>query len=153
DGRGSLLLAGGLADRRWRGQLQDLLVQAGRYGSWKLAQSATLAAAMERASLGETCLASEEFPGARLCAGGEWLGGQNWRATSVVERLPLALFDSLVPDSVLGDSQRLAGTVSAVLEAASRGGRLEGRLVARADSVALRDQRVRDTAPRWIALD
>src|SRR5690606_3341271 len=75
------------------------------------------------------------------------------RASSVMERFPLTLLDSLVPDSVLGDSQRLAGTVSAVLEAASRGGRLEGRLVARADSVALRYQRVLDTAPRWIALD
>jgi autotransporter translocation and assembly factor TamB len=149
----SLAAAGGVSARTWRGRLQRFLAETGTYGSWELESPITLAGTVQSATLSEACLTSPENPGARICGSGAWLGGANWRAAGRVEALPLALLDSFVPDSVFGDSQSLEGTLAATFDAASRGGRLAGHLVAEAENAALVYQRLADTAPRRLFFD
>ena len=149
----SLEAAGGLSGRTWRGRVQRFLAETGAYGSWELVAPVTLAGTMQSATVGNACLTSPESPGARICGRGAWLGGASWRGAGTVEALPLALLDSFVPDSLFGDSQSLEGTVSASLEAESRGGRLTGEVLARAENAALAYHRLLDTAARRLYLD
>ena len=149
----SIVAAGALSGRTWRGRIQEFLAETGAYGRWELEAPATLAATMQSASLGEACLASPGSPGARICGSGAWLGGTSWRGAGRIDDLPLALLDSFVPDSVFGDSQTLEGTLQATFEAESRSGRLVGSLEARTANAALVYKRAIDTMPRRLFFD
>ncbi|HEU5049865.1 MAG TPA: translocation/assembly module TamB domain-containing protein [Gemmatimonadales bacterium] len=155
-GVSELALRGRFADREWSGRLDDLALDTRDFGNWSLQSPAAITAtigAAPRASIGNVCLTASATPEARACGSGAWLGRAGWRVAAVVDRLPLALFDSLLPDSALGDSQALAGTLTAVLDASSRAGALAGRMQLRADSAAFLYQRPLDTLPRRIAFD
>jgi autotransporter translocation and assembly factor TamB len=144
---------GGLRGSTWRGRLEKFIASTATYGEWALAAPTTVTANAASATVAESCILSPDHPGARLCGSGAWLGGASWRAVAELERFPLALLDAFVPDSVFGDSQRLEGTLRASLAAESRGGRLEGRLLASAADAALVYRRLADTAPRRIYFD
>ena len=58
---------------------------APRVAEWEAAGELPRSLHAEAATLGETCLASPDHAGARLCGSGAWLGGTDWRGAGRVD--------------------------------------------------------------------
>ena len=157
DGELTLAATGRLDGRSWRGRLASLDVQTDRAGDWGMEAPVPVAAAMRSSglsgSLGQLCLAASDPAGARVCAAGTYSGRTAWRAASTVERLPLALIDSLAPDSLVPPQERLTGTLAAALEATASGQVVTGTLTMRADSASIGYFVRGDTVLRMVLLD
>ena len=145
-----LALAGGLAGKRWNGSVTAVDLDHAVAGTWTLERPARLDAGAASATLAPLCLGSDS---ARVCAGGAWLGGTSWRATSSIERLALARLPIAALDSLIGDRDRLTGTIEATMDGASAGGRLSGALRAETRGVALLYRAGADTALQRVSLD
>ncbi len=153
----NLAATGGRTGSRWSGRIGTLSVASGVAGRWALTQRATLTASagagVGAATLGQLCLAAERAPDSRICAGGTWRGPAGWRLTSTVDRLPLALVDSLLPDSSLWKGRGLSGDLQAQIDVNTIGHRLAGTLHADVRGAGIDYREPTDTAAERVVFD
>jgi autotransporter translocation and assembly factor TamB len=130
--RAEFALAGGLDGKQWKGRVTTGRVTATRDGDWRLDRPVAVSASDSAASLEQLCFRNQNRAGGRLCAGGDWHGANGWRASGIVERLPLALAAFLLRP---GDS--LQGTLDGALDASIVGRRLDAHVQLAATHAAL----------------
>lgn len=141
---------GGLRDDTWRGTIGDLSVDADALGVWRLERPASLSAAPALVQLEQLCIASSP---SRICAAATWRSILNWDADASIERLPIALLDSLVPDTAQAGGRALAGTVDATIDVRASRGRLGGTASIQAAEAAVLFPVPGDTAPDRLVFD
>jgi translocation and assembly module TamB len=121
-----LVLAGGLAERRWGGTLERGLLESGAWGRLRLAAPVTLRAATDAAGIADHCWSWEhagKVVADAFCGGGQWQADGPWEAALRLADLPLGLLDPLLPEG-------MTVTGEVVGEAAFRGqanGAIAGR--------------------------
>lgn len=123
-----LVLRGAVREQRWSGSIDTLNLTDPIIGSWRLTEPAPLGLSADADTLGRLCLRSSDSVAAQLCASGGWRSIHNWHLAGHLDRFPLAVADSFLPDSLLGAREGLAGTLSAQLEASASAGELRARL-------------------------
>jgi autotransporter translocation and assembly factor TamB len=144
-----LALAGGLEGKEWKGKVITAAVSGtSTGGDWRLERAAAVTASDSAASLERLCLRNQSGGTGRLCAEGDWRGARGWGASATIERLPLALADSLLP---IGDS--LSGTLEARLDASAVGRALTAHLVVTTSAAAFHYPDVSAHEPRRVAFD
>jgi autotransporter translocation and assembly factor TamB len=149
DAQAAVALTGELEGKEWKGRVATVQVRGPAFaGDWELQQAAALSASPSAATLEQLCLRSQNHAAARVCAGGTWRGANGWRGVATVERLPLALADSLLP---IGDS--LTGTLEGGVDASTLGGRLDAKIRLATDRAALDYPDVAGRRLRRVALD
>ena len=142
-------LRGGLREKEWKGRVTTAGVRgAAVRGSWRLERVARLEASSVAASLEQLCFRLDGEPAARVCAGGLWRGADGWRASALIEHLPLALADSLLPSG-----RSLAGTLEGELDMSTLGRRLDGQLRLAANGGAVSFPEASGASFRRIAFD
>ena len=146
----TLAARGGLHETTWRGAIHDVSVDADALGVWRLERPASLSAAPELVRVGQLCIASEP---SRVCAEGSWRDNLNWSADALLERLPIALLDSLVPDTAQAGGRALTGTVNGTVDIEASGGRLGGLASLRMIDAAVLFPVPGDTAPDRLVFD
>lgn len=146
--RAELALAGGLDGKQWKGRVATGRVTATHDGDWRLERPAAVIASDSAASLEQLCFRNQGRAGGRLCAGGDWHGATGWRASGIVERLPLALAAFLLRP---GDS--LSGTLDGRLNASAVGRRIDANVQLAATHAALDYRDAAKHGPRRVALD
>jgi translocation and assembly module TamB len=82
----SLVLAGGLEERRWDGTVEALRLLQSKEPVWELQQAAGLSASAERAAFEEACM---DGTLGLLCLGGEWLRDGPWKGRAALAELDL----------------------------------------------------------------
>jgi translocation and assembly module TamB len=82
----SLVLAGGLDDKRWDGTVEALRLLAAEELVWELQQAASLSASAEKVVLEDACM---DGTLGRLCLGGEWLRDGPWKGRAALAELDL----------------------------------------------------------------
>jgi len=142
-------MSGGLTGKEWKGRVITAeLTGTAAGGAWQLERPAALAASDSAASLVELCLRNQSQGSGRVCAGGDWHGANGWRVSAIVEHLPLALADSLLP---AGDS--VSGTLEARLDASAIGRALTAHVVMSTSAAAFHYPDIEARGARRVALD
>ena len=123
-----LAATGGLdsSGTRWAGRLDTLRIQGSPLGSWHLTTRPALAVGGSGGHLDQLCLVSSDTTSSRLCARGSWSSAYDWVVAAHLDSLPLAIVDSLIPDSLLGVREALTGDLTADLQGRATGGRVAG---------------------------
>jgi translocation and assembly module TamB len=96
-------LAGGWQDERWQGSMGKLDIREKHTGQWSLQGPVDLLASASEVRTGELCLQNGE---ADVCSQVEWDPDAGVRSAGKATQLPLAMLDSLLPESI-----RLRGTL------------------------------------------
>ncbi len=123
----TLAAAGALEPGGWSGTVDSLRLYDPVLGRWRLSRPAALAVASGADTLSRLCLVSRDSTPAHLCAAGRFASADQWQVTTSLDSFPMALIDSVLPDSMLGTRQGFTGTLSGKLTASARGGRLSAR--------------------------
>jgi len=93
-----LALSGGLSqDYLWQGHLQRLQLDLPRLERWQLTDPVPLTLGAERQQLGRACLAAAR---GRLCGSFSGQAAQGWKAELQASRLPLALAQPWLPETM-----------------------------------------------------
>ena len=95
-------LAGGWSEESWQGSMEQLDIRERHTGQWSLQKPVDITASANQARTGELCLQNGE---ADVCMHAEWDSKEGIRSAGKGKNLPLAMLDSLLPESV-----RLRGT-------------------------------------------
>lgn len=99
-----LQASGALVQGLWQGRITQADVNTGEYGRWALQEPAALQAGRDQAALKRMCWRHES---AHVCAGMEWQQTTGWGAELQLDRLPLALFQTM-----LAPQTAVTGTLS-----------------------------------------
>ncbi len=127
-----LAARGRLNRRTWRGSLTELAIRTDPVGGWHLERPVAIVASASHGSVGDLCLAGDTV-GERACGRGTWTSARTWQVQGTLQGLPVtALAGATRP---LPRGGRLAGSLSATLDARARNGRIDGTVSARADTV------------------
>jgi translocation and assembly module TamB len=97
------VLTGGWGEERWRGSMDQLDITEKYTGHWLLAEPVDLVASASQVETGELCLQNGE---ANACTRVEWGSDAGIRSAGKGSNLPLAMLDTLLPESV-----RLRGVI------------------------------------------
>lgn len=89
-----LQASGALVQGLWQGRVTQANMNTTEYGRWTLQEPAALQAGTNQALLKRACWRRES---AHVCAGTEWQRATGWSAELRLDRLPLALFQGMLP--------------------------------------------------------
>ncbi len=104
-----LMASGGFSEWTWSGKIENLEIESGNAGLWRIDEAASLTASKTAFALEELCMAAAEGD---VCIGGMWESQAGWRLGSTMNHLPLTLFRPFLPEMVT-----VSGTVSGTLNA------------------------------------
>ncbi len=96
-------LSGGWGEERWQGSMSQLDITERNTGKWSLKGPVELTASAKQARTDKLCLQNGE---ADVCTQLEWDSNEGVRSAGKASKLPLAMLDALLPESV-----RLRGTI------------------------------------------
>ena len=107
-----LALSGGLHERRWQGELADLLLQTRQFGAWRTEKAVPLRLAEKKCDLAEFSLVQDHV---RISLAGQWQQEEGWQIHAGLANFSLGLLEEwgLV-------TTRLEGELSATLMAAGQ---------------------------------
>lgn len=90
-------LSGGWVEERWQGSMDQLDITEKHTGKWSLGEPVDLVASASQVRTGGLCLKNGE---ADVCSQLEWDSNEGVRSSGKGANLPLAMLDSLLPESV-----------------------------------------------------
>ncbi len=93
----ALAMTGGYKDKTWSGLLTELLLEAGRAGTWSLREPVSVSLSRERAAAEPLCLVSSTTD---LCLQASWTGAKGAEGRITVNNLPLSALKSQLPRAV-----------------------------------------------------
>ncbi|MEH6592267.1 MAG: translocation/assembly module TamB domain-containing protein [Halioglobus sp.] len=97
-------LQGGLnaALDAWNGYLEALQATTTEFGQWSLANPAPLSLGADAATLGNSCVNSQDGPG-RICVAGNWSANANSDLALTLQEIPLELLQPTVTGDIKGN--------------------------------------------------
>ena len=108
-----LVVAGGLQQREWQGELSELLLQSNQFGEWKIEKPVTLQLAEKSCEVSEFSLVQDQV---RISLAGKWQQQGGWQLHGDVDDFSLQLLEEwnlLTP--------KLDGVLTASLMAGGQG--------------------------------
>jgi translocation and assembly module TamB len=115
-----LAVAGKLVDAAWIGEIQQLEITTGSYGSWNLGQPGQAEYSGGIAAVRNFCLAGPQDT--VVCGGGTRDRSGEWLLDTEISALPVALLQKIAPQIPVPP---FAGTIAAKLKLAGTGGTIQ----------------------------